>query len=133
MKSFNYIIYMHMPVCWSSILSLISICIFLCFNYYNLPLNLPHPYINLVCLGRIKCPGEVGTDGYAKLEAGRSRRGANNVYYGQSESGDMYGNKFKQRRITFGPRIKLNCNICYMLWFNFIFGFNFISLCLKVW
>ena len=110
-KSFDYIIYMHMTVSWSSILSLISICIFLYFNYYNLPLNLPHPYINLVCLGWIKCSGEVGTNGYPKLEVGGSGGRANNMYYGQSESGDTDGNKFKQRRIKFGPRLKLNCNI----------------------
>ena len=33
------------------------------------------------------------------------------MYYGQSESGETNGNKFKQRRIKFGPRLKLNCNI----------------------
>ena len=31
--------------------------------------------------------------------------------YGQSESGDTDGNKFKQRRIKLGPRLKLNRNI----------------------
>jgi len=33
------------------------------------------------------------------------------MYYGQSESGDTDGNKFKQRRIKFGLRLKLNPNI----------------------
>ena len=33
------------------------------------------------------------------------------MYYGQSESGDTDGNKFKQRRIKFGPMLKLNRNI----------------------
>lgn len=31
--------------------------------------------------------------------------------YGQSESGDTDGNKFKQRRIKFGPKLKLNRNM----------------------
>ena len=42
---------------------------------------------------------------------GGGREGANNVYYGQSESGDTDGNKFKQRRIKFGPTLKLNRKI----------------------
>ena len=46
----------------------------------------------------------------SKIGGGRGG-GANNVYYGQSESGHTNGNKFKQRRIKFGPRLKLNCNI----------------------
>ena len=42
---------------------------------------------------------------------GWGRGGTNNVYYGQSESGDTDENKFKQRRIKFGPRLKLSRNI----------------------
>ena len=42
---------------------------------------------------------------------GGGRGGANNVYYGQSESGDTDRNKFKQRRIKFGPTLKLNRKI----------------------
>ena len=48
--------------------------------------------------------------------------GANNVYYRQSESGDTDGNKFKQRRIKFGPRLKLNCNIYKIICCGLIFS-----------
>ena len=62
-------------------------------------------------MGWIKCSEEVGPNGYPKLKVGGSGGRANNMYYGQSESGDTDGNKFKQRRIKFGLRLKLSRNI----------------------